>query len=296
MSSHDSETRARHQAGGRAPSERWLRRGLSALNGFVGDHLHARGNALAIEMAFQHRGRTLPLSPEALREAFPQATPRLCVLVHGLGCDEAVWHFPPGVEGGVDTTYASLLAAELGYTPFLLRYNTGLPIDVNGTGLARLLEALVAAYPTRVDELVLIGHSMGGVVVRYACHAAAAEGGSRWLPAVTRTIALGAPLDGADLARFAHLSSTLLRAPAHPVTGLIGDLIDVRSRGIKDLRLRWRDLTLPPRARHHEIFGALTRSRAHLATRLFGDGLVHGPGSGDDSGSGDTVKHFAGVR
>jgi triacylglycerol lipase len=272
----------------RAASERWLRRGVNVLNGFVGDHLHARQNSLAIEMAFQVQGRPLRLDPADLRAAFPRATPRLCVLVHGLACDETVWQFKGGVP---DVSYGSLLEDELGYTPLFLRYNTGLAIERNGASLARVMEELLAGYPGTVDEIVLIGHSMGGLVMRSACQTAAGAG-QKWLDRVRRTITLGAPLDGADLARFAHVSSALLRVPAHPVTGLLGDVIDVRSRGIKDLQLGWRDPSLPAEARHYEIFGALNRSRSHLATRLFGDGLVRGPRG--SSGS-ENVRHFPGV-
>ena len=300
MSLHDGQARPRRSVVTRTASERWLRRGLSILNGFVGDHLDARRNSLAIEMAFWAGGRPLNLDPEALRAAFPEATPRLCVLVHGLGCDEAVWQFEQGapdageVSNVSPVSYGSLLAVELGYTPLFLRYNTGLAMEANGASLARILEELLAGYPGSVDEIVLIGHSMGGVVIRIACQAAV-NAGSKWPAKVRRTITLGAPLDGADLARFAHLSTTLLRVPSHPVTHLLGDAIDVRSRGVKDLRLGWRDLSLPRGARHYEIYGALNRSRTHLATLLFGDGLVRAPRVRSGTERDSKVKHFPGV-
>ena len=40
-----------------------------------------------------------------------------------------------------------------GYTPFYVRYNTGLPIAESGRHLAKLLQALAAAYPLPIEEI-----------------------------------------------------------------------------------------------------------------------------------------------
>ncbi len=61
-------------------------------------------------------------------------------------------------------------------TPVYLRYNTGLPVGRNGADLAWLLDDLVAAWPVPVRSIALVGHSMGGLVVRAAFHAAAHRG------------------------------------------------------------------------------------------------------------------------
>ncbi len=54
--------------------------------------------------------------------------------------------------------------------PILLRYNTGLHISVNGRTLAGILDLLHDQWPVPITELVLVGHSMGGLVARSACH------------------------------------------------------------------------------------------------------------------------------
>jgi hypothetical protein len=148
----------------------------SALNAAVGDHLAASANPLAIAMGFRAAGQPVPLTTDGLRAHLPDPTDRLCLFIHGLGCDEHCWQLysetawdPPGQH------YGPLLRAELGYTPLYLRYNTGLPIADNGNELARQIQLLLAAYPQPVRELVLIGHSMGGLVARGACQHAAAE-------------------------------------------------------------------------------------------------------------------------
>ena len=149
-----------------APWPAWGDTAASFLNGCFGDYLSDRDNGLAIDMAFYRNNLPLKLSPEALNAACPSPTGKLCVLVHGLCCHEGAWGFP----GDHARSYGSALQHDLGYTPFSLRYNTGLPIAYNGQTLDTLLERLLAAYPVPVDDLVLIGHSMGGLVLRAACH------------------------------------------------------------------------------------------------------------------------------
>ena len=136
----------------------WGATAASILNGCFGDYLNDRDNGLAIDMAFYQNNRPLELSADALRAACPNPTDKLCVLVHGLCCHEGVWDFP----GDPVRSYGRALQHDLGYTPFALRYNTGLPIPYNGQVLDTLLEQLLAAYSGPVDELILIGHSMGG--------------------------------------------------------------------------------------------------------------------------------------
>ena len=75
---------------------------LAILNGLVGDHLAKTGNGLVTEAAFHHEGHVLRLDRASLEAAFPKATPRIVVLVHGLMVTESVWAFPDGgdVESG----------------------------------------------------------------------------------------------------------------------------------------------------------------------------------------------------
>jgi triacylglycerol lipase len=141
----------------------WVDVAISALNGAVGDALQARGNGLAIAMAFHDADGPL-LEPHVLTAALPAPTEKLCILVHGLGVNERYWRYreDPTLD------YGWLLQRDLGFTPFYLRYNTGLHISQNGRGLAALLEQLLGAYPRPVEELTLIGHSMGALVLRSA--------------------------------------------------------------------------------------------------------------------------------
>jgi triacylglycerol lipase len=197
---------------------------------------------------------------------------------------EAVFRMPDG------ETYGSLLARDLGYAPLFVRYNSGLHVSENGEALDRLLETLVDAYPVPVEELVLVGHSMGGLVVRSAAHAAGGAG-RRWLPLVKRAFYLGTPHLGAPLERFGNALTWVLRAIGNPYTKLIADIGDLRSSGVKDLRyanLRREDwegadadallqnlrhpVPLLPHIRHHLIAGTLLEDPT--LSMLFGDALV----------------------
>ena len=114
---------------------------IGVLNGVLGDYLHRESNGLATPMELFVDGRPVPLERAALQQAYPAATRRLVLFVHGFAVTEAIWTFPdePGVS------YGELLRRDEALTPLYLRYNTGLHISENGEALARLLEQLVAA-------------------------------------------------------------------------------------------------------------------------------------------------------
>src|SRR5262249_14992739 len=153
---------------------------------------------------------------------------RVAVLVHGLMCTESVWRFPDG------TDYGTRLAADLGFTPLYVRYNSGRSIADSGASLARLLTALVEAYPCPIEEIAFIGDNMGGLVVRSACHAATMEQ-HRWLDLVRRAIYVGTPHLGAPLERLGRVVTSVLGAIDDPYTRLIAEVAELRSDGVKDL-------------------------------------------------------------
>lgn len=187
----------------------------AVLNGLFGDVLHEQGSGLAISMS---------VSGE-------RAGTRLCLFVPGLMNSDAVWRFP----GAPETTYGSLLAADRGVTPLFLSYNSGRHVSSNGRDLAALLDDLVAAWPAPVEELTLVGYSMGGLVARSACHYAVLEG-RPWAASVRRVFLLGAPVAGVPLEKLVHVAACTLTTIWNPVTRLIGRTLNRRSAGIKDLR------------------------------------------------------------
>src|SRR4051794_388067 len=55
----------------------------SVVNGLIGDRLARERPRLAVPLAVRRDGRDVPLHPDALAAAFPQATSRVAVLLHG---------------------------------------------------------------------------------------------------------------------------------------------------------------------------------------------------------------------
>jgi hypothetical protein len=180
---------------------------VSALNGAFGDTLERNGNPLALTMSFRRRGRDLEITRESLAAAYPNAKPRLAVFVHGLCETDDAWNGIPARPAAHRVPYGHRMEIELGYSPLYLRYNTGRHISENGRELAGLLEDLVAAWPIEVHEVVLIGHSMGGLVSRSACHYGV---DSKCVAKVRHVFTLGTPHRGAPLEQVTNAATAAL--------------------------------------------------------------------------------------
>jgi len=197
---------------------------VSALNAWFGDYLSQTDNGLQQSMAFFRDNR--PVAPEDF--AAPP-TGKVCVFVHGLGCNESLWSFPAPHDGG---GYGELLEQRCGYMPLFLRFNTGLRISNNGKQLANLLERFCAHHDAAVTELLLIGHSVGGLVIRSACHHA----GQDWVSRVRHVVYLGSPHQGAPLEKATNVATHVLGRFDTTATRVIRDLLNTRGAGVKDLR------------------------------------------------------------
>ncbi|MEO6417836.1 MAG: alpha/beta fold hydrolase, partial [Polyangiaceae bacterium] len=237
---------------------------LAALNGVLGDYLSETKNPLAIEMRLCHKES--------------EHTRKVLVLLHGSSMNEQQW-----TRLGHD--HGAALARDLGYTPVYLRYNSGLHISTNGRAFSELLETLLRDWPEPVDELVLVGHSMGGLVARSACHAGEK---SAWRKKLTTLVCLGTPHHGAPLERGGSWVDLLLGISNYSAPFKV--LGQIRSAGVTDLRFgnvldeHWdgrdrflhgedprSELTLPKGVRCFAIAG--TKSPAK-GPKLRGDGMV----------------------
>ncbi len=253
---------------------------LAVLNGVLGDYLSETGNPLAIEMQLRRDGHPLELERQALRAALPQAGGKLLLLLHGSCRNDRQW-----LRLGHD--HGAALARDLGYTPVYLYYNSGLHVSTNGRSFAAQLEALVAAWPVPVDELVIIGHSMGGLVARSACHYGELAG-HRWRRELAKLVCLGTPHHGAPLERGGNWIDLLLGVSRYSAP--LARLGRIRSAGVTDLRFgyvldeHWqgrdrfahgsdprRRLALPDGV---QCYAIAATTAAHGGARLPGDGLV----------------------
>jgi pimeloyl-ACP methyl ester carboxylesterase len=114
-----------------------------------------------------------------------------------------------------------------------VRYNSGLHVSDNGRRLADVLEQVLSAWPVEVDEIALVGHSMGGLVARSACHYGE-EAQHEWTERLRHVFCLGTPHLGAPLERAANVAGWTLGRLAE--TRPFADVVNGRSAGIKDLR------------------------------------------------------------
>lgn len=203
---------------------------LAVINGVLGDHLEASDNPLAIYMNLRSHGQVVSLDPEALAIQFQQPGGRLLITIHGLCMNDLQWASgaPNGAPGLPDW-----LSTQLGYLPLHLHYNTGRHISANGRDLAVLLELLVSSWPEPVEEICLLGHSMGGLVARSACHYAE-EAGHAWPTRLRKLFMLGSPHHGAPLERIGNKVDRMLAIS--PYSAPFTRLGRIRSAGITDLR------------------------------------------------------------
>lgn len=336
-----------------APTARRVGAVRAVINAVAGDQLAARGNPLAIPMAFYCAGQRLPLDAAALASALSSAAPektaaarrRVVVFLHGFACDEGVWlggKSPDSAasaaaavdSSGTDSSAADSafdaaadpvaravgddadlaqagigerLAEELGLTALYLRYNSGLPLDENGRAFGELLAALIDAWPVSMPEIILVGHSAGGLVARCACEAVDDAGEwPRW-PWQRQTrmlICLATPHRGAPLEKVADLATQALALS--PLTASLGRSANERRSRIDALR---RDLTearpgAATRGIAVRLLGAsLSDDVEHPLGEWLGDGVVtlggatHHPAPGDvDSRRIGGVGHLALLR
>jgi pimeloyl-ACP methyl ester carboxylesterase len=256
---------------------------ISALNG-AGDHLEATRNPLALSLAFCRGGRMLSPDRATLARELPCANGTLYVLVHGLGLNDSQW----GDRDGED--FGTRLERDLGGSAVRLRYNSGRRISTNGREFARALQQLVDAHPREIERIVLIGHSMGGLVCRSACSYAAREA-LTWRERLATAVCLGSPHLGAPLERIGGRLSAALEAM--PYTRALAKLTERRSAGVKDLRHGWcsdrdrphgrkddADIEPLPQiagARWYLAAATLAGSSDGTRARWIGDGLVPVP-------------------
>jgi hypothetical protein len=243
---------------------------VAALNGVYGDHLVRTSNPLQIGMSLRYRGQPLdPGQPAALHDDLHHDS-RLLLMVHGLCLNERHW-----LRDGHD--HGAALAVDRGFQPVYLRYNTGLSVAANGRALTALLERLFADWSGEAPELAIIGHSMGGLVARSACHYAR-RAGHAWPRRLKDCVFLGTPHHGAPLERAGYWLDYVM--DLSPYAAPFTRLGKARSAGIADLRhgsvasKPRQFVPLPSRVRFHTMAATLGAERGTLRDHLLGDGLV----------------------
>lgn len=257
---------------------------ISILNGVLGDHMARRNNPLTLTMGWWQDGKPLAMTPQALAKALPEARGRILVMLHGHCMNEMQWATSSGHN------HATALTGAHGCTPMMLRYNSGMHISQNGRALADQLEQLVKAWPVPVQELCIVGYSMGGLLARSAFHYGALAQHS-WMPMVHKLIFVGTPHHGSMLEQAGNLVDIALEVS--PYSEALARLGKIRSAGTTDLRhgnLLDEDWTgrdrfarsadprqpvpLPQHVQCYAIAAMIAREHNNFSARLVGDGLV----------------------
>jgi pimeloyl-ACP methyl ester carboxylesterase len=257
---------------------------LAILNGVLGDHLAETNNAFVTPMSVRWGNAA---SSMLLEHQIPQARGKLVILLHGLCLNERIWQ--PESEGE-SADLGTQLQVQLGYQPLYLRYNSGLHISQNGRELANKIEALIETWPVPVEEITLIGFSMGGLVARSAVHIAQTEA-MKWPSRLKNMVFLATPHHGSPLEKAGNWFEAVLGKT--PYSAPFARLGKLRSAGITDLRYGsicdedWcnRDrfnrqpdnrapVPLPENVHCFTVAATMASKRSRMIERLTGDGLV----------------------
>jgi pimeloyl-ACP methyl ester carboxylesterase len=256
---------------------------VSILNGVLGDHMQKHANPLTLGMTWRRDGRALEITRAALAQAMEQPSGKILVLLHGHCMNELQW-----CRNGHD--HGAVLAAANGYTPMYLRYNTGLHISENGRALADQLEQLRAEWPIPVQEICIVGYSMGGMLARSAFHyGKKAQHG--WVKQVQKLFFVGTPQHGSMVEQAGNMIDRALEIS--PYSHALSRLGKIRSAGTTDLRHGnlidedWqghdrfahahdrRQLSqLPANVKCYAIAAMIAKEPNEIWGQLVGDGLV----------------------
>ncbi|MBF0377804.1 MAG: hypothetical protein HQK72_10020 [Desulfamplus sp.] len=266
---------------------------ISALNGIIGDHLVASKNPLAINMQLRQNGAALSMNKESFsdNDAFLnqiiESNGKIALMVHGLCMNDLQWN-RKGHDHGKE------LSRDFGYTPVYLHYNTGLHISENGKSFSELMEKFINQISnTTIDkqiEIVIIAHSMGGLVSRSAFYYGKLANHT-WLKHVKKLICLGTPHHGSPLERFGNWIDMFLEI--NPYCSPFSRLGKIRSAGVTDLRYGniidddWKEqgrfeysndsrlpVSLPEDIDCYAVAVTTTKDSCTIANNIVGDGLV----------------------
>ncbi|MAE95879.1 MAG: hypothetical protein CL910_14575 [Deltaproteobacteria bacterium] len=263
---------------------------IGAANGLVGDGLEEKSSPLALPMTVRSAdGAVLDLN-RPLANQLGSHSGAVLLMVHGLMATEHRFRLADPEDAAATVDYGTLMARRTGLTPLYLRYNSGRHISENGRELARILQHLFDAWPEPLVELNLLGHSLGGLVIRSATHYGAEEDHD-WAAATRRIFLLGTPHAGSPLEKAGNVLTSALGSL--PVAQVLAEIGNRRSAGIKDLRFGalvdedWNDrhpdaLTWPRRsevpllagARHYVGVATLGSDPDHPISKILGDVLV----------------------
>ncbi len=258
------------------------------LNGLNGDILEENNDPLAIKMHFRYRNKDISVDKLVDYYDFNQFDGRVCILIHGLMGDEYMWK---KIKANDENKIGDWLEKNENQHVLYLRYNTGLHISENGRALSNLFEEFMNQYGNKIKQLVLIGHSMGGLLIRSAGYYADIQR-QNWLERLKTIFLIGVPNKGSYLAQIGFFVGHIFRKIDISHDDYIAKFMDVRSNGIKDLSFAYltdddwlnknsgdlENYTVskvrPISGVKYYLIGGILGKKNNILSSYFGDGLV----------------------
>lgn len=255
---------------------------LSVLNGVIGDYLEEKENPLKIEMQFRFQSKAIEITAESLKETYPKINGKILLMIHGSCMSDIQWIRK-------NHNHGKILSKELEKTPIYLNYNSGKHISTNGKDLNKNLQKLVENWPVPVEEIVIIAHSMGGLLTRSALYYAD-QNQNNWTKHLKKVAFLGTPHHGSHVERIGNYVDLILESV--PYLKPFARLGKIRSAGVTDLRYGnlvdedWQDngrferkgdqrkhIQLSNKIEFYAVAAVIGKETAG-STRIFGDNLV----------------------
>lgn len=199
---------------------------LSALNGVIGDYLEEKNNPLKINMQFRFQSKALKIDSESLKATYPTITGKILLMLHGSCMNDTQWTRK-------NHNHGEILSTELNKTLVYLNYNSGKHISTNGQNLSNSLDELLKNWPVPVEELIMVAHSMGGLIARSALYYGQQDE-KKWTKYLKKVVFLGTPHHGSHVERTGNYLDVILEAI--PYAKPFAKLGKIRSAGITDLR------------------------------------------------------------
>lgn len=256
---------------------------LSILNGVIGDYLEEKDNPLKIDMQFRYQRKKIKINSKSLKEVYPNINGKILLMVHGSCMNDIQWTRK-------NQNYGEVLSKELNKTLVYLNYNSGKHISTNGKNLSELLENLIENWSVPVEEIIIISHSMGGLVTRSALHYGQQEQKS-WTTFIKKTVFLGTPHHGSHIERKGNYLDLILESI--PYTKPFAKLGKIRSAGVTDLRYGnlvdedWqkndrfelktdqrKHIQLPKKIQFYSIAAVIGKETNSIKNKILGDTLV----------------------
>jgi pimeloyl-ACP methyl ester carboxylesterase len=255
---------------------------LSVLNGVIGDHLEEKENPLKIDMQFRYQSKAIQIDNESLKETYPKINGKILLMIHGSCMSDIQWNRK-------NHNHGEILSEKLDKTPIYLNYNSGKHISTNGKELNKNLQKLIENWPVPVEEIVIIAHSMGGLLTRSVLYYAG-QNENNWTKHLKKVAFLGTPHHGSHVERMGNYLDLILESV--PYLKPFARLGKIRSAGVTDLRYGnlidedWqhigrferkgdqrKHIQLPNKIEFFAV-AAVIGKKTTGSTRIFGDNLV----------------------